>query len=452
MFIKNKNDLSSTRSRKIILELIETGVKNVMPENLMRGAVSYNDKKRILKIKKSDYVLSRSGRIFVVGGGKAAGAMAEELEKIIKIKNITAGIVNCNNDNNKVKKIKIVKASHPIPNRKGILGVKQMLALKNRYSIDKNDIVICLISGGGSALMPCPPDKISLKNKQKITELLLSSGANIKEINIVRKHLSKTKGGQFGKFFSPAAVLSIIISDVAGDDLKTIASGITAPCSSTFKQAWQIIKKYNLQRTIPKTAKKYLKNGIDGKTADTPKTLNNCQNHIIGNNRFALEAIFKKAKKINLKPLIITDKQIGDPVKISNQFSKEILKGKYKNYNCLIIGGETTPKLPIKRGNGGRNQHYAANSILAMKQYKRNWTLASVNSDGDDFLPNIAGAIADNNSLKTANDKKIDIARHIKNYDSSAMLKKIKNSIIMTKEAGTNIGDLIIYILDLSRN
>ncbi len=447
MFIKNKKELSSTQSRKIILDLIEVGVKSVMPKNLMRGAISYNNKKRLLKIKKNNYTLSQSGRIFVVGGGKAAGAMAEELEKIIKIKNITAGTVNCNNSNNKVKKIKIVKADHPIPNQKGIFGVKQMLALKNRYKINKNDIVICLISGGGSALMPCPSDKIRLKDKQKITELLLSSGANIKEINTVRKHLSKIKGGKFGKFFSPAAVISIIISDVAGDDLKIIASGITTPCSSTFKQAWQIIKEYNLQRTIPRIIKKYLKNRVDKKTADAPKTLNNCKNCIIGNNKFALEAIFKKAKNLNLKPLIITDKQIGDPVKISNRRAKKILKGKYKHYNCLIIGGETTPKLPLKHGKGGRNQHYAANSILAMKQYKQSWTLVSVNSDGADFLPNIAGAIVDNNSLKTAKNKKIDIARHIKNYDSSAMLKKIKNSVIMAKETKTNIGDIIIYIL-----
>lgn len=447
MFIKNKKVLSFTQSRKIILELIETGIESVMPENLMRNAISYNDRKRMLKIKKDNYILSPLGRIFVVGGGKAATAMARELEKIIEIKNITAGIVNCNSDNNNPKKIKVIKASHPLPNQKGVSGVKQMLDLKNKYLMDKNDIVICLVSGGGSALMPYPSDKISLKDKQKITELLLNCGANIKEINTVRKHLSKIKGGQFGKFFSPAIVISIIISDVAGDDLKTIASGITAPDFSTFKQAWQIIKKYNLQRAIPQAAIKHLKNGIAGKINDTPKTLNNCHNYIIGNNRFALEAIFKKAKSLNLNPLIITDKQIGDPSKVANQRAKEIIKKKYKNYNCIIIGGETTPKLPSKRGKGGRNQHYAANSILAMKQYKRNWTLASINSDGSDFLPNIAGAVVDNNSFEAIKNKNINAEQYLKKCDSSAMLKKIKNSIIITKETKTNIGDIIIYIL-----
>ncbi|MEA2065428.1 MAG: DUF4147 domain-containing protein [Patescibacteria group bacterium] len=447
MFIKNKKELSTTKYRKIILELIETAVKSVAPKNLMRGAISYNDKKRILKIRKDNYALSLTGRIFVVGGGKAVGAMAEELEKIIKIKNITAGIVNCNSDSANPKKIKVIKANHPLPSQKGVLGVKNMLALKNRYAIGKNDIVICLISGGGSALMPYPADEISLKDKQKITELLLNSGADIKEINTVRKHLSKIKGGQFGKFFSPAMVMSIIISDVIGDDLKTIASGITAPDYSTFKHTLRIIKKYNLHRDIPQTAIKHLKNGIAEKIADTPKTLNNCKNYIIGNNKFALKAIFKKAKNLNLKPLIITDKQIGDPAKIANQRAKEILKKKYKNYNCLIIGGETTPKLPLKHGKGGRNQHYAASSILSMKRYKENWTLVSFNSDGSDFLPNIAGAVIDNNSLKTARNKKINITQNIKNYDSNPMLKKIKNSIIITKETETNVGDIIIYIL-----
>ncbi|MFH1522691.1 MAG: DUF4147 domain-containing protein [Patescibacteria group bacterium] len=457
MLIKNKKELAKTKLRKQVLELAEAGIKSVLPRELMRKAVKYNRNKKILTIKKSMELSSEASelssirikdRIFVIGGGKASGSMAEEIEEIIGVKNITAGIVNCKNTNYKTKKIKIHKATHPTPSQKGVDGVEEMLSLKSKYNISKDDLIICLISGGGSAIMPCPVDEISLEDKQEISKLLIASGATIHEINKVRKHVSKIKGGQLGRHFAPAKVISLIISDVIGDDLDVIASGPTAPDSTTFKDAYNILKKHQLISKAPKSVLNYLKKGMQDKNLETPKGLNNCYNYIIGNNRLALKTMEEKAKKLGLKPFIITDKQVGPPDIAAKARAKEILNNKYSSYNTLLIGGETTPKLPKNHGLGGRNQHYAATTIIAMKKHSGAWAMASVGTDGSDYLQNIAGGIVDNNTLNEMKNKKINIESYLKKYDSYNLLKKISNSLILTGETGTNVGDIMIYIFN----
>ncbi len=445
MLIKNKKQLTATKLRRETLEIIEAGINSVLPSVLIKKAVKFKAKSKKLIIQGKKYDLTQS-RIFVIGGGKASGLMAQELEKIIGVKNITAGIVNCASVT-KAQKIKIVKASHPIPDQKGVLGVEKMLSLKKQYSINKNDVAICLISGGGSALLPCPVKSIDLKDKQKITNLLLRSGAQIQEINIIRKHLSMIKGGQLGKFFAPAKVISLVISDVVGNDLASIASGPTVPDISTFKDAYNILTKYKLINKIPKNAKKYLIKGIKNEVEDTPKELINCHNFLIGHNQIALSAMKKKAKKLGFKPLIITAEQIGDSAKIAKKRASEIIKGKYNKYNVLLLGGETTPTLPKKHGQGGRNQHFIGVSMLAMKKIVNSWAVASINTDGADFLPNVAGAIIDNTTFQKVQTKKINIQFYLKRYDSYSLFNKIGNSLIKTGYTGTNVGDIIIYTI-----
>ena len=211
----------------------------------MSSAVSYDAARRTIKIK-SDTLAIATGRIFVIGGGKAAGLMAKALEAIIGAENIVDGVVNYKGGSVKTQKIKTVTAGHPLPDQRGIAGVKEMLSLKHQYCIGEGDVVICLISGGGSALMPYPVARVSLRDKQKITELLLGSGAEIDDINTVRKHLSQIKGGRLGSFYSPATVISLILSDVVGNDLATIASGPTFPDRSTFCDACNVLKRYGL--------------------------------------------------------------------------------------------------------------------------------------------------------------------------------------------------------------
>lgn len=446
MFIKNRKELATTELRKYAIKIIEAGINSVLPVNLMHSAVKYDAKRKILIVQKKKYKIGQ-GRIFVIGGGKAAGLMAKELENIVGYGNITAGIVNCKSSCDKTKKIKVIKASHPVPDQNGVRGVNQILALKKKYSINKNDFIICLISGGASSLMPCPVNGVSLKDTQNVTKLLLISGAKIQEINAIRKHLSKIKGGKLGKFFVPTRMVSIIMSDVVGNDLKTIASGPTVPDPSTFEDACNVLKKYKLLSKAPKTVVKYLERGLLGEARETAKALSNCFNHVICKNKTALAAMADMACRLNLKPIIITAEQVGDPVKMADIRAKEIINGEYKGYNAIIIGGETTPKLPKNHGKGGRNQHFMARSILAMKKYSGGWAAASIGIDGSDFLPDAAGAIIDNNTLNSAKDKGIDIKKYLKKYDSNTLFKKISGSLIVTGDTGTNVGDVMVYVL-----
>jgi glycerate-2-kinase len=446
MIIKNKNELSNTPLRKQALDIVEAGISRVLPSTVMKYSLKIDPAKKILSIQDKDYDISK-GRIFVIGGGKASGLMAQTLEEIIGPGNIACGIVNCNSKNYQTNKIKIVEASHPTPDQRGVRGVEQMLALKDRYSIKKNDLVICLISGGGSALMPCPVDEITLRKKRKMTKLLLESGPTIQEINAVRKHLSKIKGGQLGKFFSPAPVISLIISDVIGNDLDAIASGPTAPDKSTFLDAYNVLDKYEILDKAPRSIVDLLAKGCAGKIEETPKKLDNCTNFIIGDNRLALEAMASEAEKLGFKPFIVTAEQKGDPTDMAKLRAEEILNSKYKNYDVILIGGETTPKLPDNHGKGGRNQHCAAVSMMALKDYPGEWVMTSMGTDGSDYLPDIAGAIVDKNSLETSRTTGIEVQSYLDRYDSSTLLEKIGNSLIKTGNTGTNVGDAAVYIL-----
>ncbi len=446
MIIINKTALSTTKLKKQALDIIEAGIVRVLPPNIMKSAVHCDAASQALTVNGDAYCLS-TGRIFVIGGGKASGLMAETLETIINPERIFAGAVNCKGGAYKTHKIKIIPAGHPIPDQRGISGVKEMLALKQRYSINENDLVLCLMSGGGSALMPYPIDGVSLEDKQNITELLLSSGAEIGEINTVRKHLSKIKGGQLGRFYSPATVVSLILSDVIGNDLAVIASGPTVPDPTTFSDAYGVLTKYDLLTRVPESVIDLLRNGCQGRMTETPKILTNCHNYIIGDNRLALEAMLRRANEVGFTPYIITAEQKGDTTSVAWSRAKEILNAKYTGYDAIFIGGETTPKLPAIAGKGGRNQHYAAASMLAMKQYPGEWVVASVGTDGSDFLPDVAGAVVDNSSLDIAKAREIDVESYLDRYDSNTLLDRIGNSLIITGDTGTNVGDIIVYLL-----
>jgi glycerate 2-kinase len=446
MIIKNKEELATTALKRTALEIIEAGIARVLPSVVMRSAVHYNQARSALSVKGDFYPVGR-GRIFVVGGGKASGLMAETLEDLLGHENIADGVVTCKGNHFRAGKIKIVQAGHPIPDRRGVDGVRRMLHLRDRHSIGKADLVLCLISGGGSALMPCPADGVSLRDKKAMTELLLASGAEINEINMVRKHLSKVKGGRLGHFYSPATVISLILSDVIGHDLSVIASGPTFPDASTFADAYNVLSKYHLLSKTPGTVMGLLEKGCRGLVAETPKALDNCRNYIIGDNTLALQAMAQKASEAGFHPYIITAEQKGDTSEVAWLRAGEIINTGKAAYDVFLLGGETTPKLPDLVGKGGRNQHYAAASLLAMKEYAGEWVVASVGTDGSDFLPELAGAIVDNSSLPEMSRQRVDVQKYLDGYDSNTLLKKLGNSIIVTGNTGTNVGDVVVYVL-----
>jgi hydroxypyruvate reductase/glycerate 2-kinase len=449
VIIKNFDELSKTKLRRDALEMMEAGISAILPINIFNKTIGFDFENKVLSIFDNDHSLV-GRRLFVIGGGKAGGAMAEALEQIIPPELITAGVVNCNIIDYDTKKIKINLAGHPIPDVRGITGVHEMLVLMDKYKLTEDDIIICLISGGGSALLPYPVDEISFEEKQKTTEQLLKSGAEIAEINIVRKHLSKVKGGNLGRYFAPAKIISLIISDVVGNDLSSIASGPTVSDTSTFESAFEILNKYDLLSNTPENVVDYIKNNIGNEEKETPNTMENVINYIIADNKLALDAMANHATKLGYTPRILTAEQKGEPEIVASSRAAEIIRGDYLDSNVLLLGGETTPRLPLDAENpgiGGRNQHFALASLLGMADFTGEWVFASMATDGMDYMTGVAGTIVDKHSLNMVKVKGLDIGSYLSNYNSYSLLKQIENSIIETGATGTNVGDIMVYIL-----
>ncbi|MFA5401006.1 MAG: DUF4147 domain-containing protein [Dehalococcoidia bacterium] len=446
MIIKNREELITSGQRARAIELIEAGISRVLPSNLMRASVQYNRRRKRLSINGQRYDLSK-GRIFVVGGGKASGSMAAELEKIMGPDSITTGIVNSKSGCDDLGRIRVVRAGHPVPDEAGVNSVREMLSMKTRYGIGKGDLVINLISGGGSSLLPGPVNGVTLEDKQAVTQLLLRCGADIREINAVRKHVSLIKGGGLARFFAPARIISLIISDVVGDDLDVIASGPAVPDPSTYQDAFDVLQKYDLLNKAPQAVVDFIRRGSEGLEAETPKRLRNCKNHLIGNNRMALEAMAEKARDLGIKPCIITSKMSGDTVEYAYSMAAKVEEGQYKGFGALLIGGETTPTLPEHAGKGGRNQHYAAVSMLAMRKYSSPWVVASAGTDGSDYLADVAGAIVDDRSLAAAQTAGLDVDDYIARFDSNTLFTRMGRSLIITGPTGTNVSDVLVYLL-----
>ena len=358
------------------------------------------------------------GDVFVIGAGKAANEMASVIEDMLYPK-IKTGKVICNKKTQSLKKIEVMEGGHPRPTKEGILAAENILQLSKR--VKKEDTVICLISGGGSSLFTNPIDGISFRDLIKLTDELLYSGASIHEINVIRKHVSKVKGGQLAKHFN-CEIISLIISDVFDNDLSVIASGITYPDNSTIADCYNIIQKYNME--MPQNILDYLKKGIE-----TPKELSNVSNYIIGNNKMAIDSMAKYSNGT-----IVTEKMQGEARQIALKNQKFLSKK-----GTFLFGGETTVTIERDKlqGKGGRNQEYILATLLK-NNFKGEWVVAAMGSDGADYMEGVGGAIIDNHS------KKDNLQSHLTNHDSYTALKKI-NSIIETNNTGTNVGDFVMY-------
>jgi len=444
MTVRNRAELAITSERQLVLDLIGAGITRVLPEVLMRPTLKVED--QALEVCGRTFDISR-GRIFVIGGGKAASAMAQGLEAILGAGRITAGIVACNDRSSATKKVEVVLAGHPIPDRRGVSAARRMMEMKGCYGIGAGDLVLCLVSGGGSALVSLPADGVTLADKQGATRLLLNCGADIREINTVRKHLSAVKGGRLGAFFAPATVLSLIISDVVGDDLASVASGPTCPDPSTFADALGLLERYGLADRAPAGVVEHLRAGYRGEIDETPKELKNCTNVLIGNNAMALGAMAAAGRSLGLDPVVVTAALSGETGEVARLRAQEIMSGRYRGHDLVLMGGETTPRLPGRAGRGGRNQHYALVSLDELKGFPGEWVMASIGTDGSDYLPGVAGALVDRWSLERAAELGIDLAPFIESYNSNEALGRLGRSLIVTGNTGTNVGDLIVYLI-----
>ncbi len=456
MLIKNRqeiidarNDIADKKARELLLDLIEATIAEADPTSLISKNLSLNGRKVLIG---EDSVCTEDfADIFVIGAGKAGKKMAEGLNLALEAK-ITSGLLNIPaRETSFCGKIELHPASHPIPDHSGVLGAKRILEIAGKA--EKNDLVICLLSGGGSSLLPMPAPEIALEDKQWLTGQLLRSGAVINEINTVRKHLSAIKGGLLAKAAFPARLISFILSDVIGDPLDVIASGPTTADKSTFSEAKEILLKYSLWQEASASIKLLIEKGIAGKISETPKPGDAClgksQSCVIGNNLLMRRAAAKFATRQGLRVCSIEKPFVCDSEKAAQElldlYSKcrnEISPAKM----LLIAGGETTLKV-IGSGKGGRAQHLALAFMLnAQTLDDKRFVFAALGSDGIDGPTDAAGAIVDYRSFSEARKQNSDPALYLENQDSHGFFSKA-GGLIKTGYSGTNLNDLYLTLI-----
>ena len=449
ILIENGETSSDRKARMLALTSLEYALKAVDPKQIIRSKILLKGSK--LLVDEYTFELDRFKNIYVVGGGKASGSMAETLEQILG-SHIKDGIVNVPYGyTHKTEIIKLHGASHPIPDEAGVEGAQCIVDLVEKA--EENDLVICVISGGGSSLMPLPRDGVSLFDKKKITDMLLKSGATINEINTVRKHISNIKGGWLAKRTYPATILNLILSDVIGDPLDFIASGPTVPDSTTFKDAIKVLKKYSLWEKTPPSIRKVLSDGEKGLTSETPKPddeiFQKVFNVVVGNNRTASLAAYNYLKSKRLNTLLLTTTLEGEARHIGVMMGSiiqeiHVSENPVKSPAAIIAGGETTVTVTGK-GIGGRNQELA---LAAMSKIEgiNGAVLAAMSTDGVDGPTNAAGAIIDGKSLEKAAKKGLVSEEYLAENDSYNFFLKMED-LIFTGQTGTNVNDVCVMVV-----
>jgi glycerate-2-kinase len=447
------NAFSSTnrKAREIVLDAIEALLDEVDPKKVVKSHVRLANETLIVGEKSFD--LSSFNNILVVGGGKASGFMAEALEEILgdRIKRGLIVVPKGTSGKYKTKRTAFHEASHPIPDNSSVEGARKIVNLVSHAK--ENDLVICLISGGGSSLMALPRTGILLEDKQKVTDLLLKCGATINEINTVRKHISAFKGGQLAKTAYPATILGLLLSDVLGDPLDVIASGPTVPDSSTFEEAVKILKRYDMWKKIPGSIKKVLLEGEKGLIDETPKKgdpiFEKVHNVVIGNNRLACQATIKAMKKSGLNTMFLSSFLEGEAREVGTALAA-LVKEVLASGNPLpppvgiVVGGETTVTV-TGRGKGGRNQELALAAALRIEGLDK-VVIASISTDGVDGPTDAAGALVDGETMRHSKGLGLEAGMFIKNNDSYDFFSRV-GGLIYTGPTGTNVNDITMIIV-----
>jgi glycerate-2-kinase len=444
IMFKNKDkllDMPINNSRKKMLAILEAAISAVDPYQSVVRNVKLE--KGVLIIAGQRYKLKDYDNIYVVGMGKAAIPMTKAIIDVLGEK--VHGVVNAL-EGGQMSGVKLNKAGHPIPTEEGCKGSEQILKLAKRAT--EKDIVLCLISGGGSAMMPLPEDGITLKDKMAVTKLLLECGANIREINAVRKHISKIKGGKLAVEAYPATLVSLIVSDVIGDPLDSIASGPTSPDSTTFADVRAIIKKYELWKKLPASVSKHIKEGKNETPKEGDKAFEKVRNIIIGSNKVAVNAAYSKAEELGYNTLALTTFMEGEAREIGiglTSVAREVIKydEPVARPASIILGGETTVTLTGK-GHGGRNQELC---LSALRKLPPKTTIASIGTDGIDGNSDAAGAIIDQEILEASRDKNLDIEYYLKNNDSNTFFKEA-GGLLITGPTGTNVADIMVMLIE----
>lgn len=432
--------------KKTVMEVLNAALKASDPYVAVRGA--------LLSAEITD-VLKEARKLFVLGGGKAGAAMARAAEDVLG-ERIAEGLVVVKAGRSatgigrraSLKHIRLVEAGHPVPDIRGVEAAETLLA--TAADAIEDDLILCLISGGGSALLTAPAEGVTLGDIQATTDALLRAGATIGELNAVRKHLSSLSGGQLARVAAPAQVLSLILSDVVGSPLGVIASGPTAPDESTYAEALSVLERYSLVSRVPSRALRLLQLGAVRELEETPKPgdpiFSRVTNYIVASNVQAVEAAASQAHKMGINAIILSTYIEGEAREVGKVLAglgkEAVSHGRIVSRpGCILFGGETT--VTVKgEGTGGRNTELALGAAMALEGWGPDILVVSLATDGDDGTSPSAGAIADGTSIERGRALGLDAAAALANNDSYTYWSKLGDAI-MTGPTGTNVNDIM---------
>ena len=429
---------------------------------LMAGIAAVNASRSIFRhchIEKDRLIIGRTGfdldryrHIYVIGAGKATAQMAAAIEQILSHR-ITAGTISVKYGHTaELHTIGMIEAGHPVPDLNGITGATAILELARHA--DADDLVICLISGGGSALMPLPAPPVTLSEKQETIRILLSCGADIHEINAIRKHISMIKGGLLARAAFPATVITLMISDVVGDRPDVIASGPTTGDLSRFTDCLGVIRKYGLESRLPRAVVDRIRTGAIGRLPETPKpgdvVFDKSFIRIVASNTGALQAARSAAESMGYHTAIWSATIEGDTTEAARMhaaIATEILKTGIPTPvpACILSGGETTVKI-AGHGKGGRNQEFALAAAMGIAE-QGNIVVLSAGTDGTDGPTDAAGAVVDSTTVRRAANAGLDPEKYLADNDSYHFFEQT-GDLLKTGPTGTNVMDLRIIMVD----
>jgi glycerate-2-kinase len=430
--------------RRILLAALDAA----NPALAVRRALTL--RRQTLRVDGRRYDLRRIGRVVAIGAGKASVTMVSAVREALRGRLDAVFVVAPSPVSGRAKSgITIAEAGHPIPDRRGMQAARHVLQLAS--SLDRDDLLIVLLSGGASSLLPLPVEGLALADKQRSTQLLLRSGATIAEVNTVRKHLSAIKGGRLAAATS-ASVLTLILSDVGGDDLGVIGSGPTAPDRTTFLDAVRIVRRYDLWERLPVAVRIHLVEGLAGRRDETPKPrsliFRRVQHVVVGNNRLAVEAATKAAHKEGYESVLLGTFVTGEAGQFGRwmgELGKELARRTtLPGPVCVLAGGELTVTVRGS-GTGGRAQEFALAAALAIQDTPGVW-VSGFGTDGRDGPTDAAGAVADGKTVARGRRKRMDAASFLRKHDSYTFFKKVGGHI-KAGLTGTNVNDLYILLV-----
>ena len=440
--------LPASPARPLLRRLIAAGLKAADPYQALLSTVSLS--RQSLQIRRRAYDLTRYDRVFVIGAGKASARMAQAVEHVLQTR-LTAGLVVVKRGHAvPTKRITVLEAGHPVPDQAGVRAAERLRTLIQELT--PRDLLLVLLSGGASSLLPAPAAGLTLADKQRTTQLLLRGGATIQEINAVRKHLSVLKGGGLA-LSTNATIVTLILSDVIGDDIGTIGSGPTAPDPTTFADAIGVLQRYKIWRAVPASVRHHLLQGRSGAVPETLKRggsrLRRVQHEIIGNNSGMLDAVTRAAEEAGIRSLLLSSPLMGEAREAAAQFARlaklpRMETDVLRRPVCVVAGGEPTVTV-TGRGKGGRAQEFAVAAAFAIAGLTNVW-LAAMGSDGTDGPTDVAGAVISGETLARSRKIGVNLRSALRQHDTYAALKTLRCHI-RTGPTGTNVNDLYLLLL-----